>query len=128
MKLPIEFEARMRELLGEDFSAFLAAMDTENVRSLRVNTLKYNADMLGSEDSLCREKLPFCDDGYIFEHEHIGAHPLLGIAHGKVFPNDPIAVCKFHDIVSPFRVWLRYSLFVMFFPAGITMPECIKLK
>ena len=37
----------------------------------------------------------------------IGAHPLLRIAHGKVFTDDPIAMGKFHMQLRPFirRFW-----------------------
>lgn len=90
MDLPIEFEERMRELLGDEFPAFLSAMDTENVRSLRVNTLKYRTDALEAGEIPCCEKLPFCDEGYIFEHEHIGSHPLHH--SGAIYIQEPAAM------------------------------------
>ncbi len=91
MKLPIDFEKRMKELLRDDFPAFLAAMDTENVRSLRVNTLKYSAEVLEAEENihLC-EKLSFCDEGYIFDNERIGSHPLHH--SGAIYIQEPAAM------------------------------------
>ncbi len=90
MKLPIEFEERMKNLLRDDFPAFLSAMDSEVVRSLRVNTLKYSAQALASEETLKLEKLPFCDHGYIFECEHIGSHPLHH--SGAIYIQEPSAM------------------------------------
>ncbi len=90
MNLPIEFEARMKELLEDDFQAFLAAMDTENIRSLRVNTLKYSVQKFEAEDIICSEKLPFCDEGYIFDHHHIGSHPLHH--SGAIYIQEPAAM------------------------------------
>lgn len=90
MNLPIEFEARMKRILGDEFPAFLSAMDTENVRSLRVNTLKYSTDKLESAGELYCKKLPFCNEGYTFESEHIGSHPLHH--SGAIYIQEPAAM------------------------------------
>lgn len=90
MKLPIEFENRMRELLRDDFPAFLSAMDTENVRALRVNTLKYKTELIENEEELCCQKLSFCDEGYIFNYDHIGSHPLHH--SGAIYVQEPAAM------------------------------------
>ncbi len=105
MNLPIEFEARMRALLGDEFLAFLAAMDTENVRSLRVNTLKYTTEKLEAEGDLCCNKLPFCDEGYIFEHEHIGSHPLHH--SGAIYIQEPAAMAAVAAVAEKIKPGMK---------------------
>ena len=40
MKLPKEFENRMKELLGKEYSAFLESYEHRPYQALRVNTCK----------------------------------------------------------------------------------------
>ena len=44
MKLPAEFEARMRALLEDEYDDFERSFDTPPVRALRVNTLKMSVE------------------------------------------------------------------------------------
>lgn len=90
MKLPKEFEERMKALLGDEYSDFADAMDTPPVRALRVNTLKYTPEELEKSCSFRLEKLPFCKEGYIFEGEHIGTDPLH--CAGAIYVQEPAAM------------------------------------
>lgn len=58
MQLPIEFVNRMKNKLGEECDAFLASYDYEEVKSLRLNALKYdeNADGREEENSANQKK------------------------------------------------------------------------
>ncbi|MFW5646166.1 MAG: hypothetical protein ACOCMX_02600, partial [Acetivibrio ethanolgignens] len=38
--LPKEFENRMKNMLGEEYTAFLSSYDEKKWQSLRINTLK----------------------------------------------------------------------------------------
>ena len=40
MKLPVEFEKKMKNLLGEDFAAYEQHLDDPAYYGIRVNTLK----------------------------------------------------------------------------------------
>ena len=44
--LPIEFEERMRKMLGEEADAFFAGYDREKFTSLRLNPLKTKTETL----------------------------------------------------------------------------------
>ncbi len=91
MKLPEEFENRMKKILGaEEYTAFCSAMDTPPVRSLRVNTLKCSAEDFEELCDFNTEKLSFSDVGYIFECDRIGAHPLHH--SGAVYVQEPAAM------------------------------------
>ncbi len=90
MLLPKEFEDRMKELLGKHYNAFSAAMDTPAVRALRVNTLKCSTDHFEEICDFQCKKLSFCDEGYIFTHDHIGSHPLHHA--GAIYVQEPAAM------------------------------------
>ncbi len=90
MILPIEFEKRMRDILGGEYESFAAAMDTLPVRSLRVNTLKCTAENFEKSFGDKITKLSFCGEGYIFENEHIGSHPLHHA--GAIYVQEPAAM------------------------------------
>lgn len=64
MELPVEFENRMREMLGEEYGAFKEAFCTgESFSGLRINTLKSIPEELwGLLSGL--EKVPWCTEGY----------------------------------------------------------------
>lgn len=44
MQLPTDFINRMKNKLGEECDAFLASYDNEEIKSLRLNTLKFNGE------------------------------------------------------------------------------------
>ena len=73
MVLPIDFTNRMKDYLGEEYEAFIASYDAPEVKSLRLNTLA-PGESLGA---ICNEmeKIPWCEDGYIYEDLRPGKHP-----------------------------------------------------
>jgi hypothetical protein len=42
--LPVEFESRMKALLGDEFECYKASLEKEPVRSFRVNTDKISLE------------------------------------------------------------------------------------
>lgn len=80
--LPIEFENRMKELLGDEFEEFLAAYDGVRYRGLRINRLKVNANgNNATPDELCLsagyEQIDWEPMGYYYSDEdQPGKHPL----------------------------------------------------
>lgn len=87
--LPVDFENRMKEYLGEDFSEFLASYSCEEIKSLRLNRLFLDCsddsevELQGTikdivccndgEDKVCWESL-----GYYYDENKVapGKHPL----------------------------------------------------
>ena len=79
MKLPFDYENRMKELLGDDFEAFLSAMSHESVRALRVNTLKGSVENFININpwGLCdKDKVDWCPTGFYIDDQISGKHPL----------------------------------------------------
>ena len=50
--LPERFTERMKEMLGDDYSAFESALGEKNVRAIRVNTTKISVKDFLSKTSL----------------------------------------------------------------------------
>lgn len=84
--LPKAFLARMKELLGGDYPAFLQSMETGPVRALRVNFLKTSSVPADIET----KPLPFSGGGYIFSRNFVGHHPLHHA--GAFYVQDPSAI------------------------------------
>lgn len=90
MELPKKFVDRMKTILGDEYTAFAAAMDTPAVRSLRVNTLKCGTEEFERTCGFTYKKLSFSDVGYIFEYDRIGAHPIHHA--GAIYVQEPAAM------------------------------------
>ena len=77
-KLPKGFFDNMKAVLGGDYDDYIAMLDNEPYRGLRVNTLKCDDETL--ERLLCIDmtKTPFCEHGYYISNdvEKLGNHPL----------------------------------------------------
>lgn len=83
--LPLAFETRMKEMLGEEYPAFLAGYEKENHQSLRLNPLKIKES---TEKALFQMKtqieglftvkqVPWEPKGFYYDHEdRPGKHPL----------------------------------------------------
>ncbi len=90
--IPEAFLARMREMPGLDFEAFLAALESPAVRALRVNTLKTDVDTVRALLPFDVEALPFTENGFYAPLDKVGALP----AHhaGMFYMQDPGAMCS----------------------------------
>lgn len=92
IKLPPEFEARMRELLEGEYDDFRAAYESDKTyQGIRINTLKEDAE--NKVFALCGElcRIPWADNGYYVEKDKLnGKHPYhIG---GLVYFQEPSAM------------------------------------
>ena len=90
MSLPAEFEARMKTLLGDEFADFQRAFDAPAVRALRVNTLKMSVERFLELCPFPVTPVPFCPQGFYFDFDGIGHHPLHH--SGAVYVQEPAAM------------------------------------
>ncbi len=74
MKLPIGYEARMREILGDGADAYFAALDEDPVRAMRINRTKLAGELPPMEDVTLTSS--GIDDVYIFDGAAGGKNPL----------------------------------------------------
>lgn len=90
--LPKRFQERMMALLGEDYPAFEAALEKENVKGCRINPLKCSDDEILSR--MGYPKIPYAKNGYYLpkDTEGIGNTPYHH--SGAIYVQDPGAMAS----------------------------------
>lgn len=76
--LPEAFTEKMKNLLGEEYEAFLHSYETKRAQGLRLNPLKGSLDELSGRCGtlFALEKVPWCREGYYYAEEaRPGRHP-----------------------------------------------------
>ncbi|MBQ3128114.1 MAG: methyltransferase domain-containing protein [Clostridia bacterium] len=80
----------MKDLLGDDYDAFIRSYDDAPVRSFRINTNKISEEDFLKINPFGGEKLPFAENAYYFDYEKIGNHPYHHA--GMVYVQEPAAM------------------------------------
>lgn len=89
--LPQSFLDSMKEILGEDYKAFLAGFDGQRQYGLRVNTLKMNLEEFERIAPFHLKKVPWISNGYFYEAEDVPAkHPFYSA--GLYYLQEPSAM------------------------------------
>ncbi len=74
--LPIEFENKMKELLKEDFEAFLNGFESDSLSGVRFNRLKTDASGFTGAVPFSIDRIPWIDNGYYYpDDERPAKHP-----------------------------------------------------
>ncbi len=104
MKLPIEFENRMRNLLGEDFENYIKELDNPPTRAFRVNTDKIALEDFEKINVFGIEKIPYVNNGYYLDAQKVGNHPYHHA--GLIYVQEPAAMAPAEciDIVPDWLV------------------------
>lgn len=90
MKLPAAYEKRMKELLGDEFGDYVAALNEEPVKAFRVNTDKIALEDFEKINPFSKEKIPYVENGFYLNAEKIGNHPFHHA--GMVYVQEPGAM------------------------------------
>ena len=90
MKLPADFKERMKTILQNDFPAFERALLNGNAEKGLFVTRKMHADALCSRLPFPLEQIPYCENGFYFQTEFPGRHPLHHA--GAFYVQDPSAM------------------------------------
>ena len=89
--LPQSFLDSMKEILGDDYEAFLAGFDGQRQYGLRVNTLKMNLEEFERIAPFHLKKVPWISNGYFYEAEDVPAkHPFYSA--GLYYLQEPSAM------------------------------------
>ena len=76
MKLPEKYLAEMKELLGEETDAYLAAMEEDAFTCIRINTLKISVEEFEKISPFALTPVPWCSEGfYVPKDCRPGLHP-----------------------------------------------------
>ncbi len=103
--LPERFLSRMKNILGEDYPSFEAALENPSVRAIRVNTAKLSVEDFLSKTELTLSPISYAEDGFIpTSCEGIGRTPEHHA--GMFYVQDPgaMATVKALDIKKGWRV------------------------
>ncbi len=74
-QLPIDFENRMRAILGDEFEQYQKAINESPVRAFRVNTTKISIEEFEKIKTFSTKKIPYVNGGFYFDFDKIGNHP-----------------------------------------------------
>ena len=111
MRLPIEFENRMKLLLGDEYDAFFHALCFEDaVKGLRVNPVKVSVECFAAHAPFSITPLSYAEGGFVVDAEaHAGKHPYH--AAGAYYMQDPGAMATVSAL--PASLWTRSGLRVL---------------
>ncbi len=103
--LPERFKERMKNILGDEYGDFEAALSEPNVRGVRVNTSKISVSDFLASTSLTLDKISYTDDGFIPENAE-GIGRTAEHHAGMFYVQDPgaMATVKAIDIERGWRV------------------------
>ncbi len=76
MKLPENYLIEMKDLLKDEYDAYLKAMEEPSVNSLRINTRKISVDDFLKISPFSLTPVPWCSNGFYYDaSERPGTHP-----------------------------------------------------
>ena len=67
MQLPIDFENRMKEMLGEEYEAFIKSYDDERAYGLRFNPLKIDRESFEKNVPSILDRVKWAEEGYYYD-------------------------------------------------------------
>ena len=88
--LPIEYTNRMKSLLGDDYEAYVEAVNSEPVRGFRVNTDKISLEDFEKLNVFSSGKIPYVENGFYLNYDKIGNHPYHHA--GMIYVQEPGAM------------------------------------
>ncbi len=95
-QLPLEFQERMKNLLGAEYEDFLKSYDEKPVRAFRVNTDKISLADFQKLNIFSTEKIPYVENGFYFDYDGIGNHPYHH--SGMLYVQEPAAMVPVESI------------------------------
>ena len=90
IKLPSDFEKRMKYLLEGEFESYKQALNLEPCRAFRVNTNKISLEEFEKINPFGSEKIPYTENGFYLDFERIGNHPYHHA--GLIYVQEPAAM------------------------------------
>lgn len=95
-QLPIEFQERMKTLLGDEYDDFLKSYDEKPIRAFRVNTEKISLEDFQKLNIFSQDKIPYVENGFYFDYDGIGNHPYHHA--GMFYIQEPAAMVPVESI------------------------------
>jgi NOL1/NOP2/sun family putative RNA methylase len=90
-ELPEEFEKRMRQMLGDEFEAYLDSYQDTRQYGLRINPMKITKEDMESCEAFHFSRIPWAANGYFYqENDQPARHPYY--AAGVYYLQEPSAM------------------------------------
>ncbi len=89
--IPEKFSERMKNILGNEYEGFSAALERESVKGIRVNKDKISVDRFLELNSFDLEALPYANDGFILKNPD-GIGTTAEHHSGMIYVQDPGAM------------------------------------
>ena len=89
-QLPLEFQERMKNLLGAEYDNFINSYCDKPVRAFRVNTDKISLEDFEKLNIFSNDKIPYVENGFYFDYDGIGNHPYHHA--GMIYIQEPAAM------------------------------------
>jgi len=99
--LPQAFKERMMQLLGDEYDAFIATYDDQDVRGARINTLKINPSDYLDTKRLELEPIPYAHDCYKLISDDVAVGRLPEHHAGIIYMQDPGAMAALGALDIP---------------------------
>ena len=99
--LPQAFKERMMQLLGDEYDAFIATYDDQDVRGARINTLKINPSDYLDTKRLELEPIPYAHDCYMLISDDVAVGRLPEHHAGIIYMQDPGAMAALGALDIP---------------------------
>ncbi|MGN0346546.1 MAG: methyltransferase domain-containing protein [Lachnospiraceae bacterium] len=90
MKLPIDFENRMKNLLGKEYDDYLDSFDAPAQKALQLNTARMCREDFAEIANFPMEPIPHLPNAYYIAGDKLGANPLHHA--GVIYSQDPSAM------------------------------------
>lgn len=76
MNLPLSFKEKMKDLLQDEYDAFIQSYNEKKKQGLRINTLKIAVDDFNEKNPFNLVEIPWTKEGYFYHaNERPGKHP-----------------------------------------------------
>ena len=96
VSLPKDYVNRMKEMLGDEYADYEAALQLRAVKGFRVNTAKISLEDFERVNVFSKEKIPFTENGFYLDYEKIGNHPFHHA--GMIYVQEPAAMVPAESI------------------------------
>ncbi len=111
LSLPSDFVARMQQMLGNEWDAFLQSFENEEHHGLRINSLKKGLTeekieaILGSFQIQPNDKIPWTQTGFYYDHStRPGKHPFHEMGLYYIQEPSAMSAAEFLDVKPGHRV------------------------
>lgn len=92
MKLPDLYVEKMKNMLGDEFDAYLESFEQPRYYGLRANTLKISPEELKKKVDWELEQVPWCDCGFYYDGENVRPGKSPYYSAGLYYIQEPSAM------------------------------------